>query len=365
MMAMDEHDQLSEAVRRKAEPQGLPGDLRSQETKLHQANVISGGLEEGDISHPAVKKNTNGVGDDPSVAMTRDIEEELSETDEDEPSDETAVRERCEAEDTEENQNQSETSCEPTSVWSGPTTRSRLREQEERLQEIAKIVGLGSRQRDQDKPGAHGRNRYAAVSMMCRAYHRRVEEEGLLGMELALAAVELMSSGHGRPGPPSLCLETYIYSGGRFPFILRQNKSFSLEAGGRTQTQKKGPRPRGRNPEPGGGNPEAGNSGGYEPRALLKSLELKGEGQRTLQAAGAERRIAQPTRIGESEPPRREPSPQHGQQQKASISGSSPPHADSGNTQLWNGCKSPTYGVRRRRAGAGKDSDLRRGRKRI
>ncbi|KAF3559767.1 hypothetical protein F2Q69_00011349 [Brassica cretica] len=56
------------------------------------------------------------------------------------------------AEDTEENQNQSETSCEPTSVWSGPTTRSRLREQEERLQEIAKIVGLGSRQGDQDKP---------------------------------------------------------------------------------------------------------------------------------------------------------------------------------------------------------------------
>ncbi|KAL0641340.1 hypothetical protein Bca4012_103090 [Brassica carinata] len=84
--------------------------------------------------------------------MTRDIEEELSETDEDEPSDETAVRERCEAEDTEENQNQSETSCEPTSVWSGPTTRSRLREQEERLQEIAKIVGLRSRQGDQDKP---------------------------------------------------------------------------------------------------------------------------------------------------------------------------------------------------------------------
>ncbi|KAF3600570.1 hypothetical protein F2Q69_00035364 [Brassica cretica] len=76
----------------------------------------------------------------------------MSETDEDEPSDETAVRERCEAEDTEENQNQSERSCEPTSVWSGPTTRSRLREQEERLQEIAKIVGLGSRQGDQDKP---------------------------------------------------------------------------------------------------------------------------------------------------------------------------------------------------------------------
>ncbi|KAG5399796.1 hypothetical protein IGI04_014403, partial [Brassica rapa subsp. trilocularis] len=86
------------------------------------------------------------------VAMTRDIEEELSETDEDEPSDETAVEERCEAEGTEKNQNQSEIPCEPASVWSGPVTRSRLRAQEERLQEIAKTVGLGSRQGDQDKP---------------------------------------------------------------------------------------------------------------------------------------------------------------------------------------------------------------------
>ena len=65
MMAMDERDELSEAVRRKAEPQGLPGDLRSQETKLHQIHIISGGLEAGDVSHPAVKENTNGVGDDP------------------------------------------------------------------------------------------------------------------------------------------------------------------------------------------------------------------------------------------------------------------------------------------------------------
>ncbi|XP_048619950.1 uncharacterized protein LOC125590429 [Brassica napus] len=73
--------------------------------------------------------------------MTRDIEEELSETDEDEPSDETAVEERCEAEDTEENHNQSEIPSEPTSVWSGPITRSRLRAQEDRLQEIAQIVG--------------------------------------------------------------------------------------------------------------------------------------------------------------------------------------------------------------------------------
>ncbi|KAF3604401.1 hypothetical protein F2Q69_00038586 [Brassica cretica] len=39
----------------------------SQETKLHQAYVISGGLEAGDVSHPAVKKNTKGVGDDPET----------------------------------------------------------------------------------------------------------------------------------------------------------------------------------------------------------------------------------------------------------------------------------------------------------
>ena len=32
---------------------------------------------------------------------------------------------------------------------------------------------------------------------------------------LALAAVELMSSGHGRRQPLSLGLETYIYGGGR------------------------------------------------------------------------------------------------------------------------------------------------------
>ena len=39
---------------------------------------------------------------------------------------------------------------------------------------------------------------------------------------------------------------------GRFPFILRQDKSLGLEAGGWRQ----GPRPGGRNPEPGGRNPE-------------------------------------------------------------------------------------------------------------
>ena len=45
---------------------------------------------------------------------------------------------------------------------------------------------------------------------------------------------------------------------GRFPFILRQDKSLGLEAGGRTQTRRQGPRPGGRNPEPGGRNPEPG-----------------------------------------------------------------------------------------------------------
>ncbi|KAL0684864.1 hypothetical protein Bca4012_051712 [Brassica carinata] len=65
MMAMDERDELSDAVRRKAEPQGLPGDLQSRETKLHQAHVISGGLEAGDVRHPTV--NTNSVGNDPET----------------------------------------------------------------------------------------------------------------------------------------------------------------------------------------------------------------------------------------------------------------------------------------------------------
>ncbi|KAF3574327.1 hypothetical protein F2Q69_00058469 [Brassica cretica] len=43
-----------------------------------------------------------------------------------------------------------------------------------------------------------------------------------------------------------------------------------------------------------------------ESRALFRSLELEGEARRTLQATGAERRKAQPARIGESKPPRRD-----------------------------------------------------------
>ncbi|KAF2554603.1 hypothetical protein F2Q68_00015264 [Brassica cretica] len=72
---------------------------------------------------------------------------------------------------------------------------------------------------------------------------------------LALAAVELVSSGHGRLStpffrePPS-CPSWYLIKG-RFPFILRQDKSIGLEAGGRTQTRRQGPRPGGRNPEAG------------------------------------------------------------------------------------------------------------------
>ncbi|KAF3566632.1 hypothetical protein DY000_02016091 [Brassica cretica] len=79
---------------------------------------------------------------------------------------------------------------------------------------------------------------------------------------LALAAVELMSSGHGRRGPPlfrSYVLEYFLFLsdlGGfllvqagtlfkrRFPFILRQDKSLGLEAR---------PRPGGGDPDPGAG----------------------------------------------------------------------------------------------------------------
>ncbi|KAG5388818.1 hypothetical protein IGI04_030359, partial [Brassica rapa subsp. trilocularis] len=74
------------------------------------------------------------------VAMSRDIGE-LSESDEGEPD---LRREEPDLSREEPN--------ELASLWSGPVTRSRLRAQEERLQEIAKTVGLGSRQGDQDKP---------------------------------------------------------------------------------------------------------------------------------------------------------------------------------------------------------------------
>ncbi|KAF2543306.1 hypothetical protein F2Q68_00031344 [Brassica cretica] len=85
---------------------------------------------------------------------------------------------------------------------------------------------------------------------------------------LALAAVELMSPGDGRRGPPSLgrlyVLEYFLFLSelrrfplvqagylikGRFPFILRHDKSLGLEAEGWRQ----GPRPGGRDPDPGAG----------------------------------------------------------------------------------------------------------------
>ncbi|KAF3514581.1 hypothetical protein F2Q69_00007511 [Brassica cretica] len=62
--------------------------------------------------------------------------------------------------------------------------------------------------------------------------------------------------GRNRWETPS-CPSWYLIKG-RFPFILRQDKSLGLEAGGRTQTRRQGPRPGGRNPEPGGKNPEPG-----------------------------------------------------------------------------------------------------------
>ncbi|KAF3510430.1 hypothetical protein F2Q69_00007745 [Brassica cretica] len=53
------------------------------------------------------------------------------------------------------------------------------------------------------------------------------------------------------------CPSWYLIKG-RFPFILRQDKSFALEAGGQTLTRRQGPRPGGRNPKPRGRNLEAG-----------------------------------------------------------------------------------------------------------
>ena len=48
------------------------------------------------------------------------------------------------------------------------------------------------------------------------------------------------------------CPSWYLIKG-RFPFVLRQDKSLGLEAGGKTQTRGWGPRPEGRDPDPGAG----------------------------------------------------------------------------------------------------------------
>ena len=94
-----------------------------------------------------------GGGD--GVAMSRDIGE-LSESDEGEPDlrreEPDLSREEPEPDLSREEPDLSrEEPNELASLWSGPVTRSRLRAQEERLQEIAKTVGLGSRQGDRSE----------------------------------------------------------------------------------------------------------------------------------------------------------------------------------------------------------------------
>ncbi|KAF3598516.1 hypothetical protein F2Q69_00036245 [Brassica cretica] len=91
---------------------------------------------------------------------------------------------------------------------------------------------------------------------------------------LALAAVELMSPGDGRRGPPSLGRFPLVQSGylikGRFPFIIRQDKSLALEAEGWRQ----GPRPGGRDPDPGAGTQDL-EAGIWKPEAgVISSLNI-------------------------------------------------------------------------------------------
>ncbi|KAF3600708.1 hypothetical protein F2Q69_00037699 [Brassica cretica] len=107
---------------------------------------------------------------------------------------------------------------------------------------------------------------------------QRVEEEGLLGMESCLGSCGIVSSGHGRLGSLSLgsretpsCPSWYLIKG-RFPFIIRQDKSLGLEAGGRTHTWRQGPRPGGRNPDPGVGTQNLG-AGTRNLEAGIRKLE--------------------------------------------------------------------------------------------
>lgn len=96
------------------------------------------------------------------VAMSRDIGEELSESDEEEliepeqgdkgDTKETDLEDELEASDIEVNLSKRDQSNEPANVWSGPVTRSRLRAQEKTLQDLAKFVGASSKGEDQDKP---------------------------------------------------------------------------------------------------------------------------------------------------------------------------------------------------------------------
>ncbi|KAF2615439.1 hypothetical protein F2Q70_00012269 [Brassica cretica] len=68
------------------------------------------------------------------------------------------------------------------------------------------------------------------------------------------------------------CPSWYLIKG-RFPFILRQDKSLGLKARGRTQTRRQGPKPGGRNPEPGGRNPKPGGRN-PEARRVVSFLHL-------------------------------------------------------------------------------------------
>ncbi|KAH0853117.1 LOW QUALITY PROTEIN: hypothetical protein HID58_093446, partial [Brassica napus] len=83
------------------------------------------------------------------------------------------------------------------------------------------------------------------------------EKKVFYGWNIALAAVELVSSGYGRPGPPSLGRillgQVGYLINGRFPFILRQEKSLGLEDGGRSQTRGQGPGTQRQGPGPGAG----------------------------------------------------------------------------------------------------------------
>ena len=65
---------------------------------------------------------------------------------------------------------------------------------------------------------------------------------------------------------------TWYLIKGRFPFILRQDKSLGLEAGGRTHTWRQGPRPGGRNPDPRVGTQNLG-AGTQNLEAGIRKLE--------------------------------------------------------------------------------------------
>ncbi|KAF2532517.1 hypothetical protein F2Q70_00029951 [Brassica cretica] len=124
--------------------------------------------------------------------------------------------------------------------------------------------------------------RYDLMSMECPC--RYAGDRGLGQYNLALAAVELVSSGYGRLGLPSLgrsyVLEYFLFLldlgrillaqagyliNGRFPFILRQEKSLGLEDGRRSQTRGQGPGTHGQRPGPGGRDPGL-RGGNLDPR---------------------------------------------------------------------------------------------------